>query len=524
MSDIAKATIIIIIFTFLSKILGFGRDMALAYVFGISTDVDAYLVAYTVPNLLFAVIGSALSLVVIPIYNEYIIKGQKIEANLSLSRIFTLVTLIMTIILILGLVFSKELMYLLAPGLSEGSLNLASELNIIMISSIIFLGITKVFGGLLNANGIFGPPALNGVINNLFIIIFIFGGIWWGIEAVALGTFVGVVVALLVQLPYHKAIKFKYSPSLTLQDPGVKECLAQMVPIMVGVGITQLYLITDRLFASGLEMGSISAINYASKIVFLPEGIFVMAVSTAIFPKISRKYLENRMEDMVIILAKGFRLINFLALPASVGLIILSRPIVELIFQRGAFDAKATEMTSVALVCFSIGLLGLCLNPIITRGFYALKDTKTPMYVGGISLFINVILSMFLLEKMDHAGLALANSISVMVNVIVMFYIFSIRAKTFSSLILNKQLIRQLLVTLAMAVAVLATDKIYTAVLSEDHLLIRLPFNIFIGLLTYFLGSYLVKIPECLYILEQANKIYCKLSAKYLRKNITIHN
>ena len=420
---VARATAVIAVFTLLSKILGFLREVALAYVFGASAATDAYLVAFTVPNVIFAVLGGALTVMAVPLFASYASAGKRDEAWRLFAVFSTLLGLVLLAVVLTGVPCARQIVWLVAPGLPEGTARLAASLLAVMLPGVLFLSLANLFYGLLNASNIFGPPALGSVVTNIFIVASILAGLRFGITAVAAGTTLGYLAALVLQLPYLRRAGFIFRPSLEFRHPGLKRAFGLMFPVMVGTGIGQIYLIIDRVLASGLPEGSISALNYASKLILLPQGVLVMALSTAIFPALSHKAASGDQAGFSHTLLRAVKTVLLVALPAGVGLAVLREPVVRLLFMRGAFDEDDLAMTVFALLCFSLGLAGQCLGPVLTRGFYALQDTATPVKVGVATVTLNLALSLVLVRPLAHGGLALANSLAATFNVAVLFYL-----------------------------------------------------------------------------------------------------
>ncbi len=424
-NTIARATAVIAVFTLLSKVLGFVREVALAYVFGASAATDAYLVAYTVPNVVFAVLGGALTVTAVPLFASSASAGKREEAWRLFAVLATLLGAILLAVVLAGVPLARQIVWLVAPGLPEGTARLAAALLAVMLPGVLFLSLGNLFYGLLNANGIFGPPALGPVVTNVFIIASILAGLRFGIVAVAVGTLLGNLAAMVLQLPYLRQAGFPFRPVLGLRHPGLKQAFGLMFPVMIGTGVGQVYLIIDRVLASGLPEGSISALNYASKLILLPQGVLVMALGTAIFPALSNKAASGDDAGFVHTLLRAVKAVLLVALPAGVGLAVLREPVVRLLFARGAFDERDAAMTVFALLCFSFGLAGQCLGPVLTRGFYALQDTVTPLKVGVCTVGLNLVFSLLLIRPLAHGGLALANSLAATFNVVVLFYLLA---------------------------------------------------------------------------------------------------
>ncbi|MGE5372290.1 MAG: murein biosynthesis integral membrane protein MurJ [Solirubrobacterales bacterium] len=433
MSDyttVAKATVFLAALAVVAKVLGFIREMVLAYVFGANATVDAYVVALTLPMVVFAVVGAALSVTAVPIFADYAARGEKPEAFRMFSH-FTIVLALLLFLLVLALYpAASRIILLIAPELQPDTAILAAKLLRIMLPGLVFFSLANLFYGILNANQVFGPPAVGPAVISLLTIAGTFCGIRFGIQGAAWGTLVGFAGAMLLQLPFLSRAGFRLHWPIELRNPGVRKTFAVMLPMMVGSSIVQFYVLIDRFFASGLPAGSISALNYASKVILLPQAIIVLALGTAIFPMLSDLSAQGRESAFSQAVDRSLKLMTLIALPCGVALAFLRKPIIAFLFQRGAFDQDAVSLTAFALLCFSVGLVGHCLEPILTRSFYAMQDTGTPVKIAVFSVLVNLLLSMMLVRPFQLGGLALANSAAAILNVTILYTVLTRRVDT----------------------------------------------------------------------------------------------
>lgn len=233
---------------------------------------------------------------------------------------------------------------------------------------------------------------------------------------------IAVVSQLLIQLPEAKKAGYKYKFIFDIKDEYIKKVITLSGPILIGVAINDIGVIIDKTLASSLVEGSISALNYSNKLIGLIHGVFISAITTVIFPIISKESNNDNISGMKKVMGYGVNSILLITIPATLGLIVLSKPIVEIAFQRGEFDATATIMTSQALIFYAVGLVASALRLLITRVYYSLQDTKTPMVNGAIAVGIDIALNFILVQFMGHAGLALATSIGNTIATILLFY------------------------------------------------------------------------------------------------------
>lgn len=414
---VARATAIIIVFTVLSKILGFVREMALAYVFGAGAATDAFLVASTIPAIIFAVLGGALTAGAVPLFTAYRARWGEKEAWRLFSVMVTALLVLLLGFVALGEPLSRQLVWLIAPGLPQGTAERAAGLTSVVLPGVIFFSLANLYYGLLNANNIFGPPALGPVLTNVVLITGILAGARFGIAAAAWGTLAGYAAAYALQVPYLRRVGFRYRPAWDIKHPGIAEAGAMLGPVLVGTGLGQIYLIIDRILASGLAQGSISALNYAQKVALLPQGVLAGALATALFPLLAERAAVQSEADYARALVRGVSVTLIMTLPLAVLLVVLARPTVEVLFMRGAFDARAAAMTTLALAFFGVGMVGQCINPILTRGFYARQDSVTPLKCAVVAIGLNLVLSLILIHPLKHGGLALANSLAATFNI-----------------------------------------------------------------------------------------------------------
>ncbi|MBE0466190.1 MAG: murein biosynthesis integral membrane protein MurJ [Candidatus Desulforudis sp.] len=412
-----QATLLIAALNLLSRFFGLGREIVIAYQFGATFATDAYLVAFTIPSILFMVFSQALATVVVPVFTEYKARGETREAWRVSANVVNLLLFVLAAVTVFGILIAPLLVRLIAPGFGPEAAEVAVVLTRIMLPLLIFSGLATVFNGFLNANNIFGIPAFGGAVNNLVIIIGALTlGSLYGIQGLAYGTVLGMVASGLIQLPSLYRAGFRFRPVFDWRHPGVRKVFHLMLPITVGIAISQLYILIDRVLASFLVEGSIAALNFGTRLIQLPVSLFVLALSTAVFPTLTTWAAEGRESEVLDTLRRGLRIIVLTTLPAAVGLMVLRLPVVGLLFERGEFDERATAMTASAVLFYSVGLVGLAANILLTRGFYAFQDTRTPVKLLGVNVVLNLVLSLILMGPLQLGGLALASSLAALVN------------------------------------------------------------------------------------------------------------
>lgn len=425
---IFKATLLIAFFNLMSRVLGLVRDMVIAHQFGANMLTDAYQIAMKAPNMLFAIVGGALATVVVPVFTEYAARGEKEEAWKIFKTVMIIVTLIFLSISIIGVAGAPLLVKLLVPGFKGEAAALTVELARTLLPLMVFLGLQSLFANLLNANNIFGIPAFSNSVNNLFIIIsaLTLGGLY-GIHGLALGTLIAMTAAAVVQLPALFKAGFNFNLSIDLRHPGVKKIYCLALPAALGLSVNQANVYINGVLASWLPAGSISALGYADRLIQFPIGLFVLALGTAVFPTLARQVVAGDREELSGTLLSSLKVVVIAMVPASVGMIALSHPIVALLLKRGAFDQRAAEMTAAALLFYSVGLVGQAAIILLTRAFYSLQDTRTPVKIGIVTVLINLSLSLVLIRYLQLGGLALANALANLANMALLFWYLSKR-------------------------------------------------------------------------------------------------
>jgi len=424
-TKIVKAASILLLVNLLSRVLGFVREAVIAMEFGASAVTDAFRVAYSLPYALQAVLGVAFLAVIVPIITAYLVKDDVSEAWKVTNIIFNWTFVILIGITILGIVLAPWIVAVLAGGLDEETFNLAVDLTRIIFPSIIFMGAGMFVTGVLNTRGIFGIPAFAPAFANIIVIlaVLIFAG-QYGVHGLAVGTVVAFIGFLLIQLPLLKKSGFEWKWDWDRTHPAVITAGATIFPLILAISINQIHLAVNRIFASGLEEGSIAVLDFAYTLMALPLGIFVAAIATIIFPAFSRYAANDDKEGLTKTLVMGTALVSLIAIPAAAGLMVIREPLIQLAFERGAFDAYATERTAVALLYFSIGLWAVGVNTIAARAYYSFRNIRIPLIMGLICAVLNVIFSILLLPHLGHGGLALSNSLASIVNVILLLVAF----------------------------------------------------------------------------------------------------
>jgi putative peptidoglycan lipid II flippase len=413
--------------TILSRILGYVRDMLQAFYLGTSGSADAFTMAYVIPNLLRRLTGEgALTAAFIPIFTE--IKEKETREKLwKFANVFFIdMTVIMAALAILGIAFAPLLVRLIAPGFSQvaGKTELTVVLTRIMFPYIFLVSLAALAMAILNSFRKFFVPAFTPVLFNLAIIT---AAVLFAQKSdepavvFAVGVVVGGVLQLAFQVPFLWKQGMRFTPRLNFRHPAVRGIGKLMIPGIFGVGISQINFALSRIIASFLEEGSVSSLYYASRVQELTLGIFAIALSITLLPAFSEFAAHKNIDGMKRTLVFAFKLIFFVTFPAAVGLMVLHRPIIQVLYERGVFDAQSTAMSASCLLFFALSLPFISGVKVLAPAFYSLKDTKTPVIVAFFVMISYIGLSLLLMQPLRVGGIALALSLSSILNFFLLF-------------------------------------------------------------------------------------------------------
>lgn len=408
-----KAAAVIAVAAVASRVLGFLREVALAAKFGATSSTDAYLVASVIPMLFFNVIGTALAVTVIPILSDYLRNQGRAAALRLANNLFNIVLVFSAGLVILGEFFAPQVVRFVSPGFHGEVYLLAVRLTRVILPAVLFYSVSGMITGILQALEHFTAPAMVGIPQNLLIILAIlFLGPLVGIDGVAMGALLAGLGQVVIQWPALMRQGFRYEWRLDLGDPGIRRIGRLVLPVVLGTSAGQIGLVVDRMLASGLPEGSISALNYAQRVSALPFGIFAVAVNTVLYPRLAQAAATKDWEGYRRALSAGVRALILVTLPMMMGLIVLRVPIIRILFQRGAFDAHGTQATAFALLFFSVGLVTMAVGDLLAKAFFAMQNTTTPLFVGVGAVATNIVFNLLLIHPLAHGGLALGTSLA----------------------------------------------------------------------------------------------------------------
>lgn len=419
-----------------SRAMGLLREIVIGRQFGTSADLDAYLAAFRLPDLFFALMaGGALGSAFIPVFADYLARDDEAAAWKLASAVINWVLVLLSAAGILAAVGAPALVsHIIAPGFDLAQQALTVQLMRWMLVSTVIFGVSGVVMGILNARQHFFLPALAPVLYNAAII----AGAWLlgpriGVRGAVVGVVVGAASHLLIQVPGLWRERMRFTLGLAPHDPGVREVGRLMAPRAFGQAAVELNYLVNVTLASTLATGSIAALNYGRIIMLLPQGVIAQSVAIAAFPTFSALVARGDRDEMRHVLVTTLRSVLYLTFPAAIGLIWLRQPLVSALLERGAFDEQSTQATAWALLFYAFGLVGHAVIEIVTRAFYSLHDTRTPVAIGISAMAVNVALSLGLMPAfaaqgwMPHGGLALANSVATTGEMAVLLYLISKR-------------------------------------------------------------------------------------------------
>lgn len=398
------------------KALGFLRQMLLAKYFGTGDVVDAYVMAQSIPNILFGGVLVSFSASFLPLFSKRYESSGREVANQYTSRILMILFVLSSMIACFGICFSDQITALMANGLNDNAKQITSSFVKFTFGYTFFAATAGIYSNYLHYQGIFTRQILGDYIQNIFFISFIWIAYYYGNNLLILGLFFGYMgrVLYLRFLAGRHYFKFSFSFNGMLSD--LNEVKKYAIPIFIGTTANEINTYVDRVLAAKLDSGSISALNYATQLSAVFMELTITILATVIFPRLAQAFNTNAIESYRNYVKRGFVLCAMIAVPLSLGSIVFSQEVIELIFERGAFVSESTLVTGQAFMFYSIGAFSLAINTFMAKVFYSAGDTKTPMVCAFIGVIINIIGDILLVESMKANGLALATSIANIVN------------------------------------------------------------------------------------------------------------
>lgn len=421
-----KNAFLLFIFLLISRFLGLIRESFLSAYYATTYVADAYVAASQIPNVIFAIISAGLVSTFIPIYSRIINKEGEERAENYLNNILSLVFVFTIIVIGLGLIFTEELVSLLRPGFKDQQLLLTIKLLKITLFALLFNGVGNILNGYQQYHDRFLVGPVGGFLMNFVVITSIIISAKTDLLVLAYGLVIAALAQLLVTYFVARSkSSYRFKPGINLKDPYLKPMLLMAMPIILGSSIGQINATVDGAFASNLGVGASSTLNYASKISGAVYGLFVSSITTVMYPTIIRQASAGKIEEMKVTMVKILNSIAIIIVPATVGLIVLSKPVVNLIHKRGSMTEAEVILIASVLVFLSLGLIAQSLKDVMVRTFYSLHDSMSPVFSSVITVGTNIILNIILVPTMGVKGLALATTISGFVGFIALFIVLN---------------------------------------------------------------------------------------------------
>jgi putative peptidoglycan lipid II flippase len=492
-----------------SRILGVVREQVLAALFGAGNAMDAYNVAYRIPNLvrdLFA--EGAMSSAFVPTFTRHLATEGKTSAWRLGNLVINALIVITACIVVAGIVFAEPLVALFASAYRDvpGKLELTVFLTRLMLPFLTMVALAAAFMGMLNSLHRFFVPALSPAMFNLatiacaLLLVPLMPGLGLpAITAIAIGSLVGGIAQLAVQWPALRREGFRYQPMLDWRDESLRRVLVLMGPGTIGLAATQVNVFVNTVLATGQGTGAVSWLNYAFRLMYLPIGLFGVSIATATLPAVSRQAAQSDEVAARRTIADGLSLMLMLNVPATVGLIVLATPIVRVIFERSAFTSADTAATAAALQFYALGLVGYSIVRIASPVFYALGQNRTPVMISVATVLVNAALNVALVRVMGYRGLALGTSIAALFNAALLMFFLRRRLQGIEGGRVAGSLARIIVAALVMGVAAAGTDGMAGTWLPGDGLMVqiaRLAVTIGVALAVLAAAAYALRIRE----------------------------
>ncbi|GAA0718388.1 murein biosynthesis integral membrane protein MurJ [Clostridium malenominatum] len=494
--NVAKYGMIITLLLILSKLTGFIREFIVAIQLGTTREADIFKTASTMPQVFFSAVAAALVTTFIPIFSN--IKNDKEQGNKFFNNVLNIVTIVCIILSVIAIIVSPQLVSLFASGFKGEDFKTTVALTQILMPSIIFLGMSGLYTGYLQSYGKFVQPALTGITANIVIIIglIVFYN-KYGLTAAIISVFVGAIAQAFTQRPFM-GNDYKYKFYIDFKDENVKKMIVLSIPILISSAVSQINLMVARNFASNLVEGSISVIDYASKFSTIINQVFIVSITTVLYPKLTEKFAEKDLEGFKELFIKSVNLVIMVAIPLIFGLAVLSKPVIQLVLERGKFDSTSTELTSMCLKYLAFSALGYSLMDILGKVFFAMKNTLTPMINGFILVVVNIVFIIILGPRMGVNGLALGTTLSVTILALILFIEIKVRIKGVNYRKIFISFIKMMISGFIMALAVGGGFNVLSKILPKGDLFlaVNIMISTIIGVCVYTIMLIILKVDE----------------------------
>ena len=498
-----KTSYILMIVTVFAKLFGLLREKAIAYFFGASILSEALLVALQVTMTFTNVISGVSANGFIPIYEEISSKNGEENANDFTSNVVNIITICFVIISILLIIFSRPLVRAMATGFLDETFEVALTLTRFALVSVVATGVFSIFKAYLQIKRRFIVSVCHAIVMNVILIVAMGISKNLGINYLGIGILVAFVFQYVIFLPYIKKSGYRYNFKFNFKDENVIKLIKIIVPVLISTSVIELNFIISKSLASSLFQGALSYVNFAYKLQSFVTGIVVTSIVTAIYPQMSRLGAKKDVMGLKKSVSDSLITMSILVIPSSIGLLLFATPIVELLFVGGEFTKNDGIMTATVLSFYALGVIGIGIREILSRAFYAIFDTKTPVINSCIMVFINVILSFLLMKELGIKGLALATTISFIVGAILL--IFSLKNKI-GKFIDKKSIIEILKILIASIVMGITSKLVYSSIFGIVGFKIGLILSIMVAGIVYLTALLILKVGELKGILNKILK------------------
>jgi putative peptidoglycan lipid II flippase len=417
--NVVKTASLIVLFTLIGRLLGFFRSVYVSSLYGTGMEADAFSIAVNIPMTLFLVVPGAINAVLIPTMRGLLEKGERTAA--LYHKLLALVLIVFCGLSVAGVVFSDQIAQLF--GLTGEKAALTAEMLQWMWPSALFIGLAGLWSSVCNAHQHFFTPTLGTVTNGALVIVAMFVLVpSFGATGLAIATTLGYLAAWLTMWPTMRRFGYEHRISFSWkEDEAMRSMGERVIPILIGAVIAQATTFMERGFAANLGEGKNAALYFANQIVQMPMAIFVGAFTLPLFPLLASYVKRGEIHLMKDTLQKGLAYLLILLIPVTVGLIMYGEPLIRLVFERGAFGGEAVEATTTALVFYSLGIYALAARDLITRAFYALENTRTPVVIGALGIGVYIVSNWLLIPQLGHGGVALSAAVSAFSQALLLF-------------------------------------------------------------------------------------------------------
>lgn len=493
-----KSAVFMVFATVMAKALGLLRDILIAAHYGTTVEAVAYDAASRLPILLFdLVIGGVVTAAFIPIFNELLVKHGRDKAFEFADHYITLVILITLILALLGVALAAPLVEFFIPDASDAAKDLAIYLTRIMFPMIIFTGLAFAFVGVLLSLGEFRIPAIISLVSNGVMVIYLFAlDRVFGVVGLAVSMLFGWLLQAFVQIPRMNSLGYRYRPRLDLRSPYIRQSAMGALPILLGTWTAPVCSLINTRFASGIDEGrAVTALGYANRFYTMIIGVFSYVATNLLFPYISKATASGEKKEANKLMISSVRILMLVIMPITAGIVVLARPLVSVIYERGEFNSHDVSLTAVALGFYTFGMVFTAVNEVLTKAFFARKDFKVPMYASFIAMASNLILVYILSDALGIGGVALASGIAVAVGCIFNYVALLRLDKVLFTRTDVADLIKMAISSVIMAVTV------YFVSLNIDANIPKLILGVATGVVVYFAVCVLLRVDEVMYIL-----------------------